>query len=88
MLLFATTVELKQKVIVDVESEWEITNMGTPTKIIGIELKISPDEISISSSSYIKSILEKELLERYNLVSTPLDPNVPLEPIPKGNEGD
>jgi len=88
MLLFAMTVELKQKAIADVESKWEITDMGMPTKIIGIELKISPDEISISSSSYIKSILEKELLERCNPVSTPLDPNVPLEPNPEGNEGD
>jgi len=88
MLLFATTVKLKQKAIADVESEWEITDMGTPTKIVGIELKISPDEISISSSGYIKSILEKELLERCNPVSTPLDPNIPLEPNPEGNEGD
>ena len=78
---------LKLKVIVDVESEWEITDIGTPTKIVGIKLKISPDEISISSSSYIKSILEKELLERCNPVSMPLDPNVPLELNPEGNEG-
>jgi len=88
MLLFVTMVELKQKAITDVESEWEITDMGMPTKIVGIELKISLDEISISSSSYIKSILEKELLERCNPVSTPLDPNIPLEPNPEGNEGD
>jgi len=88
MLLFMTMVELKQKAIADVESEWEITDMGTPTKIVGIELKISLDEISISSSSYIKSILEKELLERCNPVSMPLDPNIPLEPNPEGNEGD
>jgi len=88
MLLFPMTVKLKQKAIVDMESEWEITDMGMPTKIVGIELKISPDKISISSSSYIKSILEKELLERCNPVSMPLDPNVPLEPNPKGNEGD
>jgi len=87
MLLFVMTVELKQKAIVDMESEWEITDMGMPTKIIGIKLKISLDEISISSSSYIKSILEKELLERCNLVSMLLDPNVPLELNPEGNKG-
>ena len=74
----------------DVESEWEITDLGTPTKIVGIELTISADAISISSSSYINSILAKEGLEQCNAVSTPLDPHVilVLKPEPEGNIGD
>jgi Reverse transcriptase (RNA-dependent DNA polymerase) len=60
MLLFATTIELKQKAITDIESEWEITNLGIPTKIVGIELAISADSIMISSSGYINLILIKE----------------------------
>jgi hypothetical protein len=62
MLLFSTTIELKMKAINDIESEWQITNLGTPTKIVGIELMITPDSIFISSSSYINSILQKEML--------------------------
>lgn len=88
MLLFATTIELKMKAITDISNEWEITDLGTPTKIAGIELTISPDSVSILSSSYINSILMKAGLEKCNAVSTPLDPNVILEANPKGNNGD
>ena len=66
MLIFATTDQLKSKAIADVENEWEITNIGIPTKIIGIELMIAPDSISISSSRYIESILIKEGLDKSN----------------------
>jgi len=59
MLIFATTIELKYKAKADVESKWEITNLGVPSKIVGIELMISPDSIFISSSKYIESILLK-----------------------------
>jgi len=74
----------------DVESEWEITDLRTPTKIVGIELTISANTISILSSSYINSILVKEGLEQCNAVSTPLDPHVilVLKPEPEGNIGD
>ena len=78
MLIFATTEELKNKAIADVENEWEITDIGVPTKIVGIELMITSDTISISSSSYINSILTKEGLDKSNAVSTPLDPNITL----------
>ena len=88
MLTFATTIELKYKAKADVESEWEITDLGVPSKIVGIELTISPDSIFISSSKYIESILLKEDLGRSNAVSTPLDLNVTLVLNPDGNAGD
>jgi len=34
MLLFTTTFELKKEAIKDIEDEWEITDLGTPTKIV------------------------------------------------------
>ena len=86
MLLFSTTVGFKEKAIFDVSSEWEITDLGTPTKIVGIELAISPDYISISSTSYIDAILARERMDGCNAVSTPLDPNVALVPNPEINE--
>jgi len=60
MLTFATTVELKNKAKADVQSEWEITNLGVPSKIVGIKLTISPDLIFISLSRYINTILLRE----------------------------
>ena len=87
MLIFATTEELKMKVITDVENEWEITDIGILTKIVSIELMITPDAISISSSSYINSILTKEGLDKSNAVSTPLNPNITLVLNPEGMDG-
>jgi hypothetical protein len=96
MLTFATTIELQKKAKADVEEEWEITDLGEPTKIVGIELTISPDRIFISSSKYIESILIREglirleegMANRTNAVSTPLDPKVAIVPNPEGNQGD
>jgi len=85
MLTFATTVDLQKKAKADVESKWEITNLGIPSKIVGIELMISPDSIFISSSKYIDSILLREDLGRTNSVSMPLDPNITLVPNPEGS---
>jgi hypothetical protein len=88
MLTFATTIALRDKIKADIKSKWEITDLRVPTKIIGIELTISPDKIFISSSKYIKSILLREGLGQSNSVSTPLDPNITLVPNPDGNVGD
>jgi hypothetical protein len=60
MLTFATMISLRDKTKLDIKSEWEITDLGVPTKIIGIELSISLDSIFISSSKYIESILLRE----------------------------
>jgi len=87
MLLFATTIKLKNKAITDVESEWKITDLGMPTKIVSIKLAISADVISISLSSYINSILAKEGLDQCNAVTTPLDPHIILVPNLEGNIG-
>jgi len=59
----------------------------TLSKIVGIKIMMSKDLIAISQRQYIKSILKKEGLEQSNPVAMPLDPNVPLEPNPEGNEG-
>ena len=88
MLTFATTIVLRDKTKADIESKWEITDLGVLTKIVGIELMISPDKIFISLSKYIKLILLREGLGQSNLVSTPLDPNVALMPNPNGNASD
>ena len=71
----------------NIEHEWEVTDLGEPSKIVGIEINQTQDFISISQIRYIESILQKEGMEHCNSVSTPLDPNVPLVPNLEGNEG-
>src|SRR5438270_8089357 len=87
MLTFTTMIALQDKTKANIESKWEITDLGVPTKIIRIKLTISPDKIFISSSKYIESILLREGLGRSNSVSTPLNPNITLVPNPDGNVG-
>jgi hypothetical protein len=87
ILLFATSEKLIEQIISDIRSVWEVTVLGEPTKIVGIEITQTSDSITISQKMYIKTILEREGLGEINSVSTPLDPNIKLEPNPDGNEG-
>jgi len=87
LLLFATMIKLMNKMKSDIRAEWEVTDIGEPTKIVGIEITMGSDMVAILQSKYIESILKKEGLERYNPVAMPLDPGNPLEPNPEGNEG-
>ena len=87
ILIFATSIELRDKTIADIEAEWEVTNIGEPTKIVGIEITTNPDSIAISSKQYIESILRKEGMDGSDSVSILLDPNVALVPNPEGEDG-
>ena len=71
----------------DLRTQWEVTDLGEPTKIIGIEITQTNDSITISQKVYIKSILEHEGLSKINSITMPLDPNIKLVPNPDGNEG-
>ena len=71
----------------DLHTEREITDLGEPTKIIGIEITQTNDSITISQKLYVESILEHEGFSKINSVVTPMDPNIKLEPNPDGNEG-
>ncbi len=88
LLLFATSESLMEKMKADIHTEWETTNLGEPSKIIGIEITRSSNGIFIGQKAYIESILRREGMERTNPVAMPLDPGSPLLPNPDGNEGD
>ena len=66
----------------NVKSEWQMTELGEPSKIVGIEITINDHSITISQKRYIENILTKEGLEGANPVSMPLDPNIAL--VPRG----
>jgi hypothetical protein len=71
----------------DIYSQWEATDMGEPTKIVGIEITLADDSVKISQQKYIEAILQHEHMECANPVATPLDPNVKIGPNPDGNVG-
>ena len=72
----------------NLHAEWEITDLGEPLKIMGIEITRTKDSITISQKRYIELILQREGLTKANAVAMPLDPNVALELNPDGNAGD
>ena len=60
ILLFSSSDELIEQTISDIRSIWEVTILGEPTKIVGIEITQTDDSITISQKMYIQSILECE----------------------------
>jgi hypothetical protein len=64
-----------------------VTDLGEPSKIVGIEITKNDDSIIISQEKYIENILEKEGMNEANPVSMPMDPNDKIKPNPDGNEG-
>jgi len=70
-----------------IKSEWEATDIGEPNKIVGIEITINGNSVSISQQKYIENILRQEHMNNANPVGTPLDHNVQIELNPDGNQG-
>jgi hypothetical protein len=64
-----------------------MTDLGEPTKIIGVKITQTDTSITISQKIYIKSILEHEALSEINSVATPMDLNLKLQLNPDSNEG-
>ena len=88
LLLFADSVQTMNKIKSDIQNEWETTDMGEPTKIVGIEITLSKGRISISQKQSIKKILTRQGLDTVSPVLMPLNPNVKLVSNPDGNQGD
>jgi uncharacterized protein YuzE len=86
LLLFALSDNMMDHIKDVLRLEWEVTDLGEPSKIIGIEITHTANAISISQQKYIESILRKEGMEDTNPVGMPMDPNVKISPNPKLNE--
>ena len=68
LLLIAKPDELMEQTKSDLHTEWEMTDLGEPTKIIGVEITQTKDLITLSQKVYIESILECEGLSAAYLV--------------------
>ena len=56
---------------------FDVTDLGEPSRIVGIEITRTEETLMISQPLYIDSILRKYEIEHVNPVSTPLDPSEP-----------
>jgi hypothetical protein len=82
-----TSDELMERIKSELCTQWEMTDLGEPTKIIGVEITQTDTSITISQKIYIESILEHEGLSEINSVATPMDLNLKLQLNPDGNKG-
>jgi hypothetical protein len=87
LMLFASSEQILKSVKIQLSTEWEITDLGEPAKIVGIEITKMRDGIRISQEKYIDSILKRQGMEGANPVLTPMDTNDKVGPNPDGNEG-
>jgi hypothetical protein len=86
-LLFATIDKLIEWTKAILEAEWELTDLGEPVKIVGIEIALGDHSVMISQCYYLESILQKEGMDRANPVGMPLEHNAKFELNPDGNIG-
>jgi hypothetical protein len=86
LLLFASSDKAMAHMKNAIKSEWEITDLGEPRKIVGIEITIDDNSITISQQKYVENLLRKEGMADANPVGMPLDPHVKLAPNPESNE--
>ena len=88
LLLFTNSKDRMDALKRELANQFKITDLGEPNKLVGI--KITQDKengtLTISQTKYIEAILEKYGLENANSVSTPLDPNIKLEPQQMHND--
>jgi hypothetical protein len=86
LMLFASSGDTMGHMKDALRMEWEITDIGQPSKIIGIEITFKDNSITISQSKYIESILKREGLEDANSMAMPMDPHIKLESNPENHE--
>jgi len=87
LMLFATSDSVMEHLAEDLESTFDVTDLGEPSKIVSIEITHRRNSITISQPQYVDSILRKYGMQDANPVSTPLDPNVKLKPNTNEQEG-
>ena len=76
---FSSSDARNDQIKADLKSKFEVNTIGHPSMILGIKLNQKENQISLSQTHYIDSLLNKFGLENANPVTTPLDPNVNLD---------
>jgi hypothetical protein len=87
LLLFTNSDESMGRLKDGMHTKFELTDMGEPSKIVGIEITQDEHSVTISQTKYIESILKREGLENIQSIRTPLDSKMKLEPNPETGDG-
>jgi hypothetical protein len=86
LMLFASSDKMMDHMKDAIKCEWEATDMGQPSKIIGIKIMFTDDTVIISQQRYIENLLKKEGLQDANPIAMPMYPHIQLMPNPEDNE--
>src|SRR6202789_4023968 len=81
-LLFASSDKTMEHMKKTLHSEWDVTDLGDPSKIVGIEVTRTDNSITISQQRYIENVLRNEGMAEANPTGIPMDPNMKLGPNP------
>ena len=88
LLLFMNSNEKITNLKVELNSMFDLTDIGESNKIVGIKIThCANSSIFISQKQYIKSILKREGMLNASPVKTPLDLKILLESNPEGEKG-
>ena len=81
LMLFTNDDAAMTHLIADLREMFEITDLGEPGKIVGIEITINKEtgEVKLTQTKYIEALLTKYGLENANGVAVPMDPNIKFE---------
>ena len=82
LLLFTNKPDIMEKLKKEVQTLFNITDLGNPQKIVGIEISIQGRQ-KISQALYIENLLAKYNMMDCKPVSTPMDLSADLDDIPE-----
>ena len=86
LLLFASTTMVMKNLKKELESVFDLTDFGEPSKIVGIEISRMNETLIILQGQYIDMILQKYNMQDANPVSMPLNTNTKLKHNKENNE--
>jgi hypothetical protein len=63
-----------------------MTDLGQLSHYLGMEITISPDQLILTQSTYLKKVLKQFEMENCKLVSTSMEPGVANSLVPASEE--
>jgi hypothetical protein len=81
LLLFSDTTQMMNKLKAELKTLFDVTDLGSPQKIVGIEIDHdrTKGQLKISQTQYINHLLEKYNMTNWDPVATPMDPSADLD---------
>ena len=81
LLLFANTSDIMDNLKTEIQTLYEVSDLGSPQKIVGIEIDCNCTEgqLKISQTQYIENLLAKYNMTDCKPVATPMDVSINLD---------